>query len=66
MKRDAAFMEALTTYAMKIKKDGFAAGEDLIQRYEKRWTDFRPFAYAAGTMLRAEELLAADRQVNGS
>lgn len=61
MLKDNAFKEALTTYAMKIKKDGWASGEKLIQRFEKRWVEFRPFAYACGIMLRAEEILKENK-----
>jgi|RhiMethySRZTD1v2_1073278.scaffolds.fasta_scaffold5308472_1 hypothetical protein len=57
MKPDVAFREALTTYAMKIRKDGWASGETLIETFEEQFPDFRRWAYACGIMLRAEELL---------
>lgn len=52
-------VRALTEYGRIIKRDGWKAGEPIIDRYEHTIPDFRRWAYALGIMLRAEELLAA-------
>lgn len=50
--------EALLEYGKTIQRDGWEAGERVIERNELRIPDFRRWAYALGIMLRAEELLA--------
>jgi hypothetical protein len=48
---------ALAEYGRVIKADGWKAGEKLITEYEKKFTDFRKWAYALGISLRAKEIL---------
>lgn len=51
-------IRALTEYGRTIQRNGWRAGEPLIDRYEKMIPDFRRWAHALGIMLRAKELLA--------
>lgn len=48
---------ALFQYGAAIKCCGWDAGEPLIRAGEKRFRDFRRWAYALGILLRAKELL---------
>lgn len=51
-------IQALAEYGRTIRKDGWMAGEAIIEKYELEITEFRRWAYALGIVLRAEELLA--------
>jgi hypothetical protein len=51
-------IQALTEYGWTIRRDGWRAGETIIERYELEIPEFRRWAYALGIVLRAEELLA--------
>lgn len=51
---------ALAEYGRLIKEQGFKAGEPIIQAREKKFQDFRRWAYALAIMLRAEEILSED------
>lgn len=48
---------ALVEYGRTILSSGCKAGETIIERYEKKFPDFRKRAHALGIMLRARELL---------
>ena len=50
---------ALAEYGRTIRRDGWRAGEAIIEKYELEIPEFRRWAYALGIMLRADELLAA-------
>ena len=50
---------ALIEYGKTIKRDGWKAGEPLIEQGEKRWPEFRKWATALGILLRAKEILAS-------
>lgn len=52
---------ALAEYGKTVKRDGWEAGEPVILAMEKRFPDFRCWAYALGIMLRAEELVEEGR-----
>lgn len=52
-------VRALAEYGRTIQRDGWRAGEPIIDQYERTIPDFRRWAYALAIMLRAEELLAA-------
>jgi hypothetical protein len=54
---DARMKHALLQYGAVIKRRGWDAGEPLIRAGEKRFRDFRRWAYALGILLRAKELL---------
>lgn len=56
-------IQALAQYGRAIRKDGWKAGEPLIEKYEKRFKDFKRWAYALGIMLRANELLEEENTV---
>lgn len=58
MKGRKELVQALAEYGRAIKKDGWKAGEPIIDRHERKILEFRRWAYALGIMLRAEELLA--------
>lgn len=58
MKGREELVQALTEYGQAIRKDGWAAGEPIIEQHERKIPEFRRWAYALGIMLRAEELLA--------
>lgn len=47
----------LARYGRIIRQDGWQIGEAMILEAEKRWPDFRRWAYALGIMLRAKEIL---------
>lgn len=49
--------EALVHYGRTIRREGWMAGEPLIEEYERTIPEFRKWAHALGIMLRAEELL---------
>lgn len=51
-------LEVLVEYGKTIRKDGWKAGERLIERYELGIPDFRRWAYALGIVLRTKEILA--------
>jgi hypothetical protein len=51
-------IRALTEYGKIIKRDGWKAGEPIIDRCERTIPDFRRWAHALSIMLRAKELLA--------
>ena len=59
MDMDKEMREALAQYGAAIKRDGWKAGEPLIEAGEKRWPEFKKWAYALGIMLRAKEILEA-------
>lgn len=52
-----ALIQALAQYGRTIRKDGWKAGEPLIAKNEKRFKDFKRWAYALSIVLRANELL---------
>jgi hypothetical protein len=52
-----ALKVALAEYGNEIRANGFAAGEPIIQKHQRKIRDFRRWAHAFGIMLRAEELL---------
>ncbi len=52
-----AMESALLEYGRVIKRDGWRAGEPLIEAGEKRFKDFKKWAHGLGIMLRAKELL---------
>jgi hypothetical protein len=54
---DERLKKALLDYAVVIKREGWEQGERIIEDYEEEIPDFRRWAYAAGILLRAEELL---------
>lgn len=54
---DEEMRNDLARYGRAILKDGWKIGEPMILEAEKRWPDFRRWAYALGIMLRAEEIL---------
>ena len=49
--------EALAEYGATIKCSGWKAGDALIEAGEKKWPEFRRWAYALGIVLRANEIL---------
>ncbi len=51
--------KALIEYGKTIQRDAWDAGEALIEIHEKRYPEFRKWAYALGVMLRTKEILAA-------
>ena len=51
-------VEALAEYGWTIQRDGWRAGEPVIERYERKIPEFRRWAHALGIMLRTKELLA--------
>lgn len=58
MKGRKELVQALAEYGQVIQRDSWAAGEPVIERYERKIPEFRRWAYALGIMLRAKELLA--------
>lgn len=58
---DVRRRSALAEYGRTIKEHGWSAGESVIAKYEKRFKDFRKFAYALGIMLRAKEILEEEQ-----
>ncbi len=54
---EAAKKKALAEYGTRIKAKGSKAGEAIIRKYEKKFPDFRKWAYAVGIMLRSDELI---------
>ncbi len=58
MKGRKELIQALAEYGQTIRKNGWAAGEPVIERHERKIPEFRRWAHALGIMLRAEELLA--------
>lgn len=58
MKDRNELIQALTEYGQAIQRDGWKAGESIIERHERKIPEFRRWAYALGIVLRAEELLS--------
>lgn len=58
MKGREKLIQALAEYGQTIRKDGWTAGEPIIERHERKIPEFRRWAYALGIVLRVEELLA--------
>lgn len=58
MKGRKELIQALAEYGQAIKRDGWAAGEPIIERHERKIPEFRRWAHALGIMLRVKELLA--------
>lgn len=56
-----ALTQALTRYGRTIKRNGWQAGEPIIEKESKRFRDFRKWAMALGIMLRAQEILENGR-----
>lgn len=54
---DEEMKDELARYGRTIRQDGWQIGEPMILEAEKRWPDFRRWAYAFRIMLRAEEIL---------
>jgi hypothetical protein len=54
---EAKMKVALVEYGEAIRGGGWGAGERLIVDGERRFRDFRRWAYALGIMLRANEIL---------
>lgn len=53
---------ALKEYAVCIKKNGWKAGEPIIEKYKNKYKDFEKWALAIRLMLRADEILKEERQ----
>lgn len=53
-------IEALAEYGRTIKENGWKAGELLIVAGEKKFKDFRRWAYALCIVLRTKELLETE------
>ncbi len=59
---EALLKTALAEYGSTIKEKGSRAGEPIIKKWEKKFQDFRRWAYAVGIMLRCDELLKERRE----
>lgn len=54
---DEEMKDELARYGRAIRQHGWQIGEPMILDAEKRWPDFRRWAYALGIILRTEEIL---------
>jgi hypothetical protein len=54
---DEEMKRELIEYGRRIQIEGWQIMEPMIWKAEKRWPDFRRWAYALGIVLRAEEIL---------
>lgn len=60
---EEAMHDAVQEYGRTIKRQGWEAGEPLIEKHSLIFNDFKKWARALAMMLRTMELLEADGRV---